>query len=271
LTKDKVKGRAKQLWIRPSADDVDLRSWRDNPAFIGIVCGTRFQPGAQADRAPKGRKPKDGGTSTLPPCSLLPTIAEGIMATSGTSGASSSFLAFLSAANGSGAQGVAMVVLQDGTLTVTVDATGLQPGQHPMEIHGFANGAPSTLPTPAAGYDAPGSITATGAQQAVGPTILDLSLNPQNAAQGVGPQPGNIIPTADANGTLHYSETFNFATSAQAQAVLAALEPLGSRAIEIHGLPQPITDLASQSPVVGETLPVVASGLLQTGDHVLLG
>ncbi len=163
------------------------------------------------------------------------------MATTGTSASPAGsgtqyYEAILTPDNNSGVSGTALVAQQGNTLDVTVNATGLTPNQvHPLHIHGFLDGRPSTVPTSANDFDHDGYINAFDSETAVGPVMLSLTDNPQLAVQSLFTQSGDIFPTADAQGNLSYHETFNFNLSQEAQFVYDLLQPLGSRYVELHG------------------------------------
>ncbi len=233
------------------------------------------------------------GAPAVPVASAPATSAAAAAAAPSTSGtpasspATSSSTAYyeatLSPANNSGANGLALIAQHDGTLNVTVDATGLVPNQmHPMHIHGFPNGQPSAAPTPANDTDHDGYINTSEAQAVAGPVLLSLTTNPQVAAQSLGSQPGDVFPTADANGNLAYHETFDFNGSSQAQSVFNSLQPLGIRLVEIHGMTVPPGAVAGTSgesaggyqasiPAAGGLLHPISAAEGQVLTHLLSG
>src|SRR3954452_8653186 len=82
--------------------------------------------------------------------------------------------------NNSGVAGTTDLSLDGNTLTVTVNATGLEPNQqHEQHIHGFANGQQSVLPpnplTPAVDLNSNGILEDAEAEAIVGPPLLGLS------------------------------------------------------------------------------------------------
>ncbi len=225
--------------------------------------GNDYAPGPDS---PGHGMPETGGTSTA--SSATPTATASSATSAGTTPPSSSsspsssttppfgasapaspnlansavhyYEATLAPANNSGASGVALLVQQDGTLTVSVDASGLVPNQvHPMHLHGFLSGQPSAAPTLANDTDHDGYINTAEAEAVAGMVLLNLTTNPQLAVESVGSQPGDIFPTADASGNIAYHETFNFNANPPAQTVLNLLQPLGNRLVEIHGLNVP--------------------------------
>lgn len=119
----------------------------------------------------------------------------------------------LHALNNSGVMGKATLMLNGTKLTVKIDATGLEAGKpHPQHIHGFTeNNRNSTCPNMSADTDGDGIISLAESVPSYGPILLDLS----------------PMPTADANGEVHYTRTFD---------VGVGLVPLQNRAIVLHGL-----------------------------------
>jgi hypothetical protein len=123
------------------------------------------------------------------------------------------YKATLSALNNSGVMGVAQLTLNGNMLTVKIDATGLEAlKSHPQHIHGFMeNNKNSTCPTMAADTNADGIVDLVEGLPSYGPVLLTLA----------------PTPVADANGEVHYMQTFTISPS---------LLPLQNRAIVLHGL-----------------------------------
>lgn len=153
------------------------------------------------------------------------------------------YVAPIAAENDSGVKGIAVFTLSDNALQVAVAAIGLEPGQqHPMHIHGFADGTPSD-PTAASDTDGDGFIETPEGVQAIGPILLPLAQQggtgtdtsgSDGSGSGSG-SGGNGSTTADANGTLHFTETFTSSDDFVAQ-LLNGNASLEGRAVEIHGL-----------------------------------
>ncbi|HET8570755.1 MAG TPA: CHRD domain-containing protein [Candidatus Limnocylindria bacterium] len=133
------------------------------------------------------------------------------------------FRAQLGTLNRSGVTGTAWLTLDGSTLTVSVQATGLEPGAHLRHIHGgppaFAGKSDvliSKCPTPRADADGDGIVSVAEGVPDYGPVIVNL----------------NTFSTSD--GTLNDTQVFNL-TADQ----LAAVTPLDQRAVVLHGMTGP--------------------------------
>jgi len=129
------------------------------------------------------------------------------------------FSANLSQLNNSGASGTVNVSVNGNIMTVNVQATGMVANQaHPQHIHGKDDGTNATCPPPSADTNSDGTITIPEGAPFYGAVILPLE----------------NFPTADANGTVTYSQTFTLGEGETPTAeTLSALE---NRAIVLHGL-----------------------------------
>jgi hypothetical protein len=123
------------------------------------------------------------------------------------------YRATLNSLNNSGVMGMAKLTLKGNMLTVKIDATGLEAlKSHLQHIHGFTdNKKNSNCPTMAADTNGDGIVDLVEGLPSYGPVLL--SLDP--------------TPVADANGEVHYMQTFTISPS---------LLPLQNRAIVLHGL-----------------------------------
>ncbi len=116
--------------------------------------------------------------------------------------------------NDSGVSGQAWLILRDGQLTVSIEATGLEANKlHPQHIHGFDQPANSTCPTLAADADGDGLISVGEGLPDYGPVLLPL-------------MPFSTAP----DGTISYQATFDDLS------VLEPINTLQNRAIVLHGL-----------------------------------
>src|SRR4051812_11176802 len=136
----------------------------------------------------------------------------------------STYSATFTPVNNSGVSGTSDLTLNGSTLTVSVNATGLEPNQnHPQHIHGFANGTPSVIPpfppTPDVDTNGNGLLDDPEAEALIGPPILGLTGT--NGTTNVSPagsgEPGGEnapsttatdYPAVGADGALTYSGTF---------------------------------------------------------------
>lgn len=130
----------------------------------------------------------------------------------------------LGALNGSGVGGTATLTLQDGGLRVRIQASGLEPGEHAMHIHGLsaATGVPldSQPGTDALDADGDGFVELAEGRVTQGPPILNLGT------------------AATTDGIIDYDQTFSLDSGdgVAAGADAADLFPLTARLVEIHGL-----------------------------------
>lgn len=149
------------------------------------------------------------------------------------------------ALNNSGVAGRAVLLLdQDArTLTVDIQASGLEPGQtHIQHIHGFADDADAKTPTIAQDADGDGFVELAEGLETYGPIQLNLTLNPENAVHDHGTEGHDhtdqaVFPTVGDDGTLSYREVFRFdADDANARAIFDGITPLEAKEIVLHGL-----------------------------------
>lgn len=149
------------------------------------------------------------------------------------------------ALNNSGIEGRAIVLLDQNTDTLTVDiqATGLEPGEmHIQHIHGFEDGTDSRSPTLRLDADGDGFVELAEGLVSYGPIQLNLTLDPASATHDHGTAGHDhtdaaVFPTVGADGVLAYHEVFRFAAEdPNAQAILASLSPLEAKEIVLHGM-----------------------------------
>ena len=156
----------------------------------------------------------------------------------------STYTATFTPLNNSNVAGTADLTLNGSTLTVNLNATGLEPSQnHPQHIHGFADNTPSQIPAfppdPTVDTNANGLLDDPEAELFVGPPILGLTgtnstgnANPTGSGEPGGVGLPSVTPTdypaADAAGNINYSGTFTVDSTLFADLTL--------RTLEIHGL-----------------------------------
>jgi len=191
--------------------------------------------------------------------SLLP-VARAPAQTTQPSG-TSTYTATFTPLNNSGVSGTSDLTLNGSTLTVTVNATGLEPNQqHEQHIHGFADNSQSVIPAfppdPSVDTNGNGIIEDMEAEAVVGPPILGLAGtnstgNTDPAGSGVPGGPGQpsedptLYPTADAAGNINYSGTFTIDPT--------LFSDLTTRTVELHGL--------TQNGTYDPTLPVASAAI----------
>lgn len=151
------------------------------------------------------------------------------------------YTAELSALNGSNVWGTAELVLEGNELTVTINATGLEPGRlHPQHIHGFKeNNRNSKCPPASADDDGDGFVELGEGLPFYGPVLLPL-------------QP---FPTAP-DGTITFVETYDVSD------LDFSVTPLQNRAIVLHGMTATLTKDGEEITDYIATLPV-ACGQIQ--------
>ena len=137
------------------------------------------------------------------------------------------------ALNNSGVAGRAVLLLDQDARTVTVDiqASGLEPGQmHIQHIHGFDDDTDAKTPTIAQDDDGDGFVELAEGLETYGPIQLNLTLNPENTDQ-------TMFPTVGDDGMLRYHEVFQFAANdPDASAIFDGITPLEAKEIVLHGL-----------------------------------
>ncbi|MBW7852278.1 MAG: calcium-binding protein [Rhodospirillales bacterium] len=172
----------------------------------------------------------------------------------------------LQALNDSGVAGTGFITLNDDQMTVTVTATGLEPGQaHAMHIHGLVDeaGNPVDSTIPSQDVDGDGFVELEEGRLNAGPVIVPLSTGEDGeptgdegtddvgsddtdtatTATGVQGAPGIPIvgspeQAAQEEGQISFQQTFDLGDSATFAEGFDrdALVPLSQRVIEIHGL-----------------------------------
>lgn len=145
------------------------------------------------------------------------------------------------ALNNSGVSGRAILLenQHDKTVTVQIMAEGLEPDMvHPQHIHGFEDGTDSKTPTIDQDGDKDGFVELAEGRDTYGPIQLNLTTASDDASEFTGM--GAMFPTADADGTLYYRETFDFGDpGAGALDVYDAIRMLEAKEIVLHGLELP--------------------------------
>lgn len=156
------------------------------------------------------------------------------------------YTAYLDMLNMSGASATVTVAENpDGSLTVTVEGSGLEPNViHPQHIHGFAdNTRPSVCPDASADTNDDGIIDLGEGAPFYGGVLLSLTYE------------DGSWPMADADGKLMYERTFTAED-------VSELKVLQNREIVLHG--------ATVEDTFWATLPV-ACGSLSTPDIYPVG
>jgi hypothetical protein len=139
------------------------------------------------------------------------------------------YTAILAPENNSGVSGVASLTLNNSLLSVTIDATGLEPNQvHMQHIHMLLDSSGHPMPPlPPVDLDHDGFIETPEAVQFVGPPVLDLSLTPGS----------KTFPTTPS-GTLNFSQTYDLSDPAVFAPGfdISNLLPLTFGTLELHGM-----------------------------------
>ena len=123
-----------------------------------------------------------------------------------------SYRASLGSLNDSGVSGTAMLTLEDGMLTVTIEASGLVADvPHAQHIHGHTDSPRAAVcPPPAADTNGDGMISVPEGVPFYGAILLPLT----------------PFPVADADGNISYTNTFPYTGD---------LGQLQKRVIVLHG------------------------------------
>lgn len=157
------------------------------------------------------------------------------------------YMASIHELNNTHVSGMARFVQNGRQLSTTVNATGLEPGVHPMHIHG-KNQAKAECPTSSNDTNGDGFVSVIEGAPSYG--LIKLNLTSPQTAFGKPPTPALFYPFAGtpnnsnfpkvgSDGILHFSATYTFDNSNDAEAALQSLTPLGNQAIVIHGATAP--------------------------------
>ena len=194
----------------------------------------------------------------------------------------STYSAYLNQLNNTGVSGKAHLNYQPGSgtdaLMVNLSARGTTPNQtHAVHIHGLNHPEVASCPTTAVNTNGDRFISVIEGAATYGKIKLNLT-TPQTPF-GPGPSdalftpfagtPGanNAFPKANANGSIHLNQRYNFDGSAAARGALASLMPLENQHIVVHGGMAPASVDADAfaalgAPVTGPMNAVVYDALL---------
>jgi hypothetical protein len=160
-----------------------------------------------------------------------------LLSTDAFTGADYFYMANIDSLNGSGVSGTAVIGLDvdTNTLTVSIQATGLEPNQvHVQHIHGFTDGTNATVPTLANDTDGDGFIELAEGLGSYGGILLNLAVDHTNGVDGDNghSHSGGLtgFPTAP-DGTIQFLESYTLTSTN----VLIAGD-LTNDHIVIHGL-----------------------------------
>jgi hypothetical protein len=139
----------------------------------------------------------------------------------------------LAGLNGSGASGQGSIVFGEDGVTVSVQASGLDPGQtHEMHVHGI-EGRDATCPTDT---DGDGMVGHEEAERASGGHVLNLE----------------PYQTADEGGNIAFEQTYTEGVE--------NLSPVEERVIMVHGATMNGEFAAKMPAACGEILPAGSTG-----------
>jgi len=193
-----------------------------------------------------------------------------------------SYHAQLEPLSNSGVRGTTDLSLTDNKLTVSIQASGLEPGQvHMQHIHGLlTDGGKALCPTAAQDTNNDGFISLlegattygviklnfTSPQTAFGPN--DTMVNGTKVFAPFAGMPNmNDFPVADANGNVNFNETYTFDMSnPSAVAAYNSIKTLSNQEIVLHGatVPQNIDTVGgSTTPAYDPLFPVACADITQ--------
>lgn len=157
---------------------------------------------------------------------------------------------------GSNTQGEARFVIENDTMTVTIDVKNAPPGiEHWQHFHGFTNDSAATCATEADDKNGDGIIDVVETETASGTTMVPFNKLPAEMALGE-----NTYPVADENGSYHYEAKIPMAglKEAFAKAFPNSDIDLDRRVLYIHGVPD------------SATLPATVASIADIPAHVTL-
>lgn len=187
------------------------------------------------------------------------------------------YVSHLHALNSSQVTGKARFVERGRELTATINATGLQPGVHPIHIHG-KDQAKAECPTMSNDTNGDGFLSVIEGAPAYG--LIKLNLTSPQTAFGKPPTPvlfypfagtanNSNFPVVGSNGKLHFKGSYMFDNSVDAQAAFQSLTPLGNQAVVIHGGVAPQSVDAPAFAALGSPRPAGYDPALKTYDPLL--
>lgn len=164
-------------------------------------------------------------------------------------------------------RGQATLSVADGQLSVTIEASGLEPGiPHPQHIHGFLGAGPGACPTLDADANEDGIIDVVEGVPDYGGILVTLD---SDITDGAGTQVPGLPTTSNQGGSIRYTVTAPLSeVVAGAGAADAAELDLGNRHIVLHGV-NPDTELETAASLGGLpawlTLPVACGEIFAPG------
>ena len=140
----------------------------------------------------------------------------------------------LNAPVGGGAAGTVTLTINDDTLTIKADVTGLSPAMHMIHIHGFVAGdKAATCAGAAQDKDGDGIIDVIETEPVSGITLIPFDEQP--AALVI---PSDTYPRANASGAFHYRATVSLTDLNAALKKQFGIDSvhLDKRVIYVHGI-----------------------------------
>jgi hypothetical protein len=165
---------------------------------------------------------------------------------------------------GTSASGTANLEIEDGKLTISIEAAGLAPGlMHLQHFHGFPDGKAATCPTSQADTNGDGYVDLIETEPMSGTTMVPFHAHPTTLEI-----PDDTYPASDKTGAAHYRQTVSVAELEKAleKKFKAPVLALTKRVIFLHGvandakLPDTVKSLPGAPAQV--TLPV-ACGVIE--------
>jgi hypothetical protein len=164
---------------------------------------------------------------------------------------------------GTSATGAGSFEIKDGSLAITIDASGLTPDLlHMQHFHGFPDGKDAECPTSTADVNGDGYVDLLETEPASGTTMVPFHAHPATLEI-----PSDTYPVADNDGVIHYQKTESVEKLEKGlqEKFKAPGLALAKRVIIVHGVAQDtkLPDTVKSLPGVPAqmTLPVACAAI----------